>query len=73
MTDRQTKGLPDPQEQPTVRVEDAARILGISRNSAYEGVRVGEIPSIRVGRRVMVPTASLLKMVGQAAVATGAA
>lgn len=54
--------LPDPTERPTVPVEEAGEILGISRNSAYEGVKSGEIPSIRVGRRIMVPTAGLRRM-----------
>ena len=33
--------------------------LGISRASAYEGVRRGEIPAIRIGRRVLVPRVAL--------------
>lgn len=40
-------------------VEEAAAKLGISRNSAYEGVRRGEIPGIRIGRRIVVPKAPL--------------
>lgn len=40
-------------------VDEAADVLGIGRTSAYEAVRRGEIPSIRVGRRLMVPKAQL--------------
>ena len=36
-------------------VPEAARALGISRNSAYVAVRAGEIPSIKLGRRVVIP------------------
>lgn len=54
--------VPDPRERPTVTVEEAAVILDISRPSAYEGVRSGEIPSFRVGRRILVPTAALRRM-----------
>jgi excisionase family DNA binding protein len=39
----------------TYTVAEAAEILGISVNSAYEAVRRGEIPSIRLGHRVVVP------------------
>jgi excisionase family DNA binding protein len=39
----------------TLTVEEAAAPLGISRPFAYEAVRRGEIPSIRIGRRVLVP------------------
>lgn len=46
-------------ESKTITVEAAARELNISRGLAYEGVRTGAIPSIRVGRRVLVPRAAL--------------
>jgi excisionase family DNA binding protein len=45
-------------------VVEASRRLRISRNSAYEAVRRGELPSIRVGRRVLVPVAALEAMCG---------
>jgi excisionase family DNA binding protein len=38
-----------------MRVEEVAELLEISRSSAYEAVRRGQIPSIRVGRRIRVP------------------
>jgi excisionase family DNA binding protein len=56
--------IPDPAVQPTVTVEEAGDAIGISRASAYEGVRNGEIPSIRVGRRIVVPTAALRRLLG---------
>jgi excisionase family DNA binding protein len=57
--------LPDPQTEPTVDVPVAAQVLGISRATAYEAVRRGEIPAIRLGkRRVVVPTAALLRLLG---------
>jgi excisionase family DNA binding protein len=46
----------------TLTVEEAAATLGISRAFAYEAVRRGEIPSIRIGRRVLVPRATLERM-----------
>lgn len=52
-------GLP-----PTLTVEQAGEMLGISRQSAYAAVRKGEIPSLAVGRRRVVPTAALLKLLG---------
>ncbi len=39
----------------TMSVEEAALCLGISRNSAYEAVRRGEIPAIRIGHRIRIP------------------
>ncbi|HMF83596.1 MAG TPA: helix-turn-helix domain-containing protein [Acidimicrobiia bacterium] len=56
--------LPDPRTEPTISVQRAAQVIGVSRGSAYEGVRRGEIPSIRIGHRLLVPTAALLRLVG---------
>jgi excisionase family DNA binding protein len=54
--------IPNPTEQPTMTVEAAGSALGISRSTAYEAVTRGEIPSIRVGRRLLVPTAAVRRM-----------
>lgn len=56
--------LPDSTARPTVTVEEAAGFLGISRGSAYEAARRGDLPTLRVGRRLLVPTAALRRMVG---------
>ncbi len=45
-------------------VGEAAELLGISRAFAYELVARGELPVIRLGRRIVVPKAALLAMVG---------
>lgn len=42
----------------TMTVDEAARALGVGRNSAYEAARAGQIPAIRIGRRLLVPTAA---------------
>lgn len=52
------------EERLTLTVEEAGALLGISRAFAYEAVRRGEIPSIRIGRRVLVPKAALRRMLG---------
>ena len=43
----------------TLTVEEAARVLGISRTLAYEAVRRGELPAVRIGRRLLVSKAAL--------------
>jgi len=40
-------------------VEQAASYLGIGRGAAYEAARKGEIPSVRIGRRILVPVSAL--------------
>jgi excisionase family DNA binding protein len=51
----------------TVTVPEAARLLGVSRMSAYSAVRTGEIPSIRIGRRVLIARAALERLLGAVA------
>ena len=50
----------------TLTVEEAAATLGISRASAYEAVRRGEVPAIRIGRRILVPRIALDRLLGAA-------
>lgn len=51
---------------PTVDIVTAARILGVGRTVAYELVREGTWPTpvIHVGRKIRVPTAPLLGLLG---------
>lgn len=51
-------------ERLVLSVEEAAELLGLSRGAAYAGVRSGDIPAVRVGRRWLVPRARLLELVG---------
>lgn len=53
-------------ERLTMPVEEAGEMLGISRSLAYELVRRGELPSLRLGRRVVVPVRALEAMVEHA-------
>jgi excisionase family DNA binding protein len=39
----------------TYSVDDVAALLGIARGKAYEYVRSGAIPSIRMGKRYLIP------------------
>ena len=55
-------------ERRTVSVEEAGRILGISRGAAYACANDGSIPTIRLGKRLLVPKAALERMLaGEAA------
>ncbi len=48
----------------TLTVEEAASLLGLGRSAAYEATRRGEIPTRRLGRRVLVPVPALLSWLG---------
>ena len=47
-------------------VEEAAEFLRISRPSAYQAVKKGDIPIIRIGRRILVPVAALERLLSTA-------
>jgi excisionase family DNA binding protein len=49
----------------TVTVPQAARLLGIGRNLAYECVKRGDIPTIQLGRRILVPLAGLNRLLSE--------
>jgi excisionase family DNA binding protein len=51
-------------ERLVLTVEETAELLGLSRGAAYEGVRSGDIPAVRVGRRWLVPRGRLLELLG---------
>jgi excisionase family DNA binding protein len=56
----------------TWTVSEVAILLGISRNTAYEAVRRGELPAIRVGRRLVIPRNALDKILEQSSDRFGA-
>jgi excisionase family DNA binding protein len=49
--------------EPTTSVPEAGRLLGLARNGAYEAAKRGEIPTLRLGGKIRVPTAALKKMI----------
>jgi excisionase family DNA binding protein len=49
----------------TLTVDEAAQVLGISRALAYELVARGELPSLRLGRRIVVPRRALDLLLSQ--------
>lgn len=49
---------------PTMTVEEAGALIGLSRSSAYRAAARGDLPTLRIGRRRLVPTGHLLRMLG---------
>ncbi len=41
---------------------DAARLLGVGRNTIYKAAATGEVPVVRIGKRLLVPKAALLRL-----------
>ena len=51
----------------TLTITEASKALGVSCNKAYEAARRGEIPTIKIGKRILVPRAALERMLQGAA------
>ena len=49
-------------ESAVLSVNECAKMLKISRGSAYQGCLTGEIPHIKIGRRILIPRVALLRM-----------
>lgn len=50
--------------KPACSVAEFAKVMGLSKNGAYEAVQRGEVRSIRFGKKIVVPTAQIRQMLG---------
>ena len=53
-------------------VPEVAKLLGLSRASTYEAVRIGSIPSITIGRRILILKVALQELLDSRSVAGNA-
>jgi excisionase family DNA binding protein len=60
-------------ERLTVGIEEAARLLSVSPSHAFRMAAAGELPTIRLGKRLLVPIGALNKLVASAKVPAGTA
>ncbi|THJ13732.1 helix-turn-helix domain-containing protein [Nocardioides sp.] len=51
--------------QATITIPEAAELLGVERKTAYNAARRGELPTITLGRRRLVPTQALLDLLAR--------
>lgn len=56
----------EPTERLTYSIEETAKLLGISKNSCYLAVKTGQVPSLKIGSRILIPKAALEKMLAAA-------
>jgi excisionase family DNA binding protein len=54
-------------EKLTFTVEEAGKLLGISRALAYEMARQGKLPTLRFGKRLVVPKKAVQDMLERVA------
>jgi excisionase family DNA binding protein len=51
---------------PLMNVEEAARVLRISRNAAYALIAEDRLPAIRLGKRLIVPRSGIERLIAEA-------
>lgn len=56
--------LDDLESRITLTIDEVASLLGIGRTAAYEAARRGEIPTRKLGRRVLVPVPAFRAWLG---------
>ena len=56
------RGDLNPNRRPVLTVEELAEVLGTGRTATYDAVRRGEIPSFKIGRKVVIPTAAVRRL-----------
>lgn len=66
MQQRTPSALDELAEKATITIEQAAQLLGLGRTAAYDAARRGELPTRRLGRRLLVPVPALLDWLGAA-------
>jgi excisionase family DNA binding protein len=62
MSPKKVNEKPPLPKQHVYTIEEVAKMLRISRNHAYNCVKSGELPSIKLGDRLLVPDAALERM-----------
>jgi excisionase family DNA binding protein len=50
------------QKRETINVEEAGLRLGLAKNAAYAAAHRGEIPTIKIGGRILVPKIAFDRM-----------
>ncbi len=56
--------IPNAAQTPTLTVPEAGRFIGLGRAASYEAARRGQLPTLRFGKRLLVPTAEFRRLLG---------
>ena len=68
MADRETRDAETATPARVLTVKEVQHELKLSKNGVYEAIGRGEIPSIRIGRKILVPRSALDRLLsGEAA------
>ncbi len=56
--------LTDLQSRTVLNVPEAGALVGLGRAASYAAAKRGDLPTVRIGRRVVVPVPMLLRLLG---------
>jgi excisionase family DNA binding protein len=62
MSQQSAQSPADWRQRDALTVEEAGRILGIGRWASYAAAKSGELPTIRIGKRLIVPRVGLERL-----------
>jgi hypothetical protein len=62
--ERNNSRVPRLEDHPTLSLDEVCSILKIGRTVAYSALACGQIPDFKVGRRYIVPTAEIRRILG---------
>lgn len=62
---QERRGLAKLDDCLTVRIPQAAQLLGIGRSTVYELINRGELKTIKIGRSTLIPMADLRAFIEQ--------
>ncbi|WP_294981168.1 hypothetical protein [uncultured Microbacterium sp.] len=56
--------MADLRDRATITIPEAGQVLGLGQSAAYSAATRGEIPTLALGRRKVVPVPALLRLLG---------
>jgi excisionase family DNA binding protein len=65
-TEAQALTIDDLRHRPTISIPEAARLLSVSVDLAYDAAKRGDLPCVSLGRRRLVVSSRLLEMLAPA-------
>jgi len=57
----------DSREKPSITVDECAELFGLAPNSIRSALARGDIPSLRIGRRIIISRRKVLEMLNGSA------
>ena len=57
-------------ERQTMNCDECAKLLGVARSTVFSAIQRGQIPYLRVSRRILIPRAAIERLLQNGAIPT---